>query len=85
MTVGQPLLVKIFMSMAHRLLFTAGEKCTATGSGYVEKQCFVAEYLFNQNSAVVLSVSAAVSIEINRRQYFWSDLCICEQKKGCYN
>ena len=48
--------------------------CIANGGDCVEKQCFVAEnFLY---SVFVLFVSVVVSIEINRRHCFWSDLHI---------
>ena len=48
-------------------------KHIANDSDYVEKQCFVAENLLHQ-TVLVLFVSVAVSMEINRRQYFWGNL-----------
>jgi len=49
------------------------KKSTANGSNYIEKECFVAS---PPNSAIVLFVSAVVSMEINRRHYFCSNIHI---------
>jgi len=44
-------------------------KCIDNGSGYIEKQCFVAVFVLS-NSAIVLFVSVVASMEINRKHYF---------------
>ena len=41
----------------------------------VEKECFAVGNLLYQNSFIALFVSVVVSKEINRRHYFWSNLC----------
>ena len=46
-------------------------KCITNDGDYVEKECFVAENLIYQ---IVFLVSIQVSVEINRRHYFWSNL-----------
>jgi len=48
-------------------------KCRATGGDYVEKQSFVAENLLHQ-VVLLYFVSVVVSVEINRRHYFQSNL-----------
>jgi len=45
------------------------QKCIATGGVYVEKQCFVAKNL-------LYHIDVVVSMKINRRHYFWSNLHI---------
>ena len=61
--------VQIFESVACRLMFISGKKCTDNGGGCVEKECFVAENLLHQ-VALLCFVSVVVSIEKNRRRYF---------------
>ena len=73
---GSALLVQIVTSTARRLLLTAGEKTQLT-MVTVEKPCFVAENL--PNSVIVLFAFVVVSLEINRRPYFQSNLCIYSQ------
>ena len=48
-------------------------KCIGNGGEYIEKQCFVTENLIYQ-IASSYSVSSVVSMEINRRHYFQSNL-----------
>ena len=49
-------------------------KCIAHGGDCVEKQCFVAEDFALSNSVVMLFVSVVVSMKINSKYYFWSNL-----------
>ena len=50
------------------------QKCIANGGDYIEKQCFVTENSLHQNRVIVLPVPVVVSMEINRRHYFSSNL-----------
>jgi len=52
----------------------------ASGGDYAEKQCFVAENLLYQ-TVLLCFVSVVVSMEINRRHYFWSSLCVCRARQ----
>jgi len=54
--------VQIFESVACRLMFISGKKCTDNGGGCVEKECFVAENLLYQ-IVLLCFVSVVVSIE----------------------
>jgi len=71
---GSPLLVKIFAFVACRLLFIVGEHskwwclCWKTMFGSWE--------FAQSNSVTVQFVAVWVSMEINRRHYFQSDLCM---------
>jgi len=56
----------------------AGEN--AHGSDYAGKECFVAENFALSKSVIVLFVCAAVSMEINKQYYFWSNLHILYQE-----
>ena len=67
-------MVQIFMSRAHRLLFSTAGKNAQLMMVTIEKQCFVAANLSLSNSVIVLFVFVAVSLEINRRHYFQSNL-----------
>ena len=58
------------------------QKCIANGDGCTEKQCFIAQNLFYLNCVIVLSLSVVVSMEINRRYYFHSSLCISMVEKS---
>lgn len=57
------------------LVFTSAEHI-ANGGHCVEKQCSVVENLLYQ-SVTVLFASVIVSIKINWRHYFQSNLCVC--------
>ena len=50
-------------------------KCITNGGDCGEKYCSVAKNLLDQ-AVTVLTVSAIVSMDINRRHYFQSDLLI---------
>ena len=63
--------------MWHTVLVHLWHKYTVV-DGYVEKSCFAAENLLYK---IVLFVFVVVTIEINRRHYFWSDLCIFQSEK----
>ena len=50
------------------------QKCTASGSNYVEKEQIISHKAL-WNTVIVFFVSVAVSVEINRWRYFQSYLC----------
>ena len=62
-----PLLVQFFLSMACRLLLTTGENAQLM---FVTMVC-IWEFSLS-NSVIVLFVSVVLSMEINKRHYFWS-------------
>jgi len=62
-----------FYNHSMQTLVCGWQKCRANGSGCAEKWCFVAEKLLYR-SVTVLFVSLTVSMEINRRHYFQSNL-----------
>jgi len=52
-------------------------KCIANDGDYVEKEDLLAANLLYQTVFVImLFLYVVVSIEINRRYYIWSNLCI---------
>ena len=55
-------------------LFHCWWKCIANGGDYVEKIVFCS-WEFALSNSVVLFAPVVVFREINRRQYFWRDLC----------
>ena len=63
-----------FLSMRHAHCW---QKCLATGGDYVEKVVFWSWDFALLNGFVALFVSVGLSMEINRRHYFWSNLCVC--------
>ena len=63
-----------FLSMRHAHCW---QKCLATGGDYVEKVVFWSWDFALLNGFVALFVSVVLSMEINRRHYFWSNLCVC--------
>jgi len=69
---GSPALVQIFLSMAWRLLFIAGENAQPVMVTMLIKPCSL-EFALS-NSVTVLFISVVVSMEINRRHYCWSNL-----------
>jgi len=50
------------------------QKCTANGGEYVERNTFCCQEFALSDSVIVFFVSVEVSMEINRRHYFWSNL-----------
>ena len=67
------MLVQIFMSMACKLLFTTGENAYLMVMAMLKNSLLSQEFALS-NTVIVLFVSVAVSMEIDRRHYFWSDL-----------
>ena len=52
-------------------------KCTPNGGDYVEK-CFCSwEFALSNIGVIVLFASVVVSMEINSRHYFQSNVCVC--------
>lgn len=70
-----PVLVQICARMVCRLLLIAGQNPEQTVKNCAQKQCFVAEDLFYQIGVIVLSAAVVVSIKINGKHHFQSDLC----------
>jgi len=70
---GSAPLVHIFTSVSCRLLFITGHwcKCIDDAGDYVEKVFYSWEFALAK-SVIVLFISVAVFIEINRRHYFWT-------------
>lgn len=64
-------------SVTWRLLFTAGKKWVANSSDYIEKWCFVDEVGVYQTVLLCPFMPLVVSMEMNRRHYFQSNLRIC--------
>ena len=64
-----------FYECAMQTLVYCWQKCIANGGDYVEKECFGAENFLYQVT-LVLFVSVVVSMEINKKHYFWSNLHI---------
>ena len=69
-----PPLVQIFTSTTCKLFFITSKKCIIKGGDYIEKIFFCSWEFALSRSVIVLFV--VVSMEINRRHYFWSNLCI---------
>ena len=70
---GSPLLVQICINTAWRLSFVAGKKAKLIMLTMLKKYCFVAENLLYP-SVILFFAVVVVSVEINRRHYFQSDL-----------
>ena len=70
---GSALLVEKFTSTACRLLFMAGENAELM-MVTVEKLVLYSREFSLLNSVIVLFESVVVSVEINRRHYFQSNL-----------
>ena len=71
---GSPPLVKIVIRMAFRFLFIPGENVYLTIVTMLKNSFLM--WRICSNSVIRLFVSFVVSMEINRRHYFWSDLHI---------
>jgi len=69
-TSGSPVLVQIFMSAACRLLLFADESAQL-----IVMRMFCSWEFAVSNSVIVLFASVVASVWINRKHYFWSDLC----------
>ena len=73
---GPPSLVQIFASAACRLLFITTENAHLMVVTVLKIVFCILEFALS-NSVTVLFVSGVVSMEINRRHYFWRDLHNC--------
>lgn len=76
---GSPPLSQFFRSIICRFLSISYENTQLNYVDNVEKQCFIADNFvlsYRQNKrAIVPFVSVVVSVDKNRRHYFWSKLC----------
>ena len=70
---GSPLLVQICINTAWRLSFVAGKKAKLIMLTMLKTYCSVAENLLYP-SVILFFAVVVVSVEINRRHYFQSDL-----------
>lgn len=66
--------MQIFVTMAGRLLITAGRSVLC--GDYAENIVLYSwEFAFSNSIIMLFFVCVLVSMEINRRHYFWSYLC----------
>ena len=68
-----------FLWLWHAALVHQWQKCRAIGGDYavLETIMFWSWDFALSSSGIVLFVAVVVSMEINWRYYFWSDLCVC--------
>jgi len=55
-------------------------KCIANSGDYVEETVFCRWEFASSNSGILPFVAIVISMEIKRRRYFWSNLCMCSPR-----